>query len=164
MHKLTYVLFAAALVGGCDDDDFDDDDAIDVDDDGDGDGTTPPPSGVIEWRANVEPTNTTLQLMGNAVVRMTEGEQSFTASLEMRNDVPGAVRPWHVHFGNCGSGGPIVGTDNAYPRLTVGSGGAATSDVIVRVGLDPVGAYHVNVHESDQYFTTIIACGDLILQ
>jgi hypothetical protein len=35
---------------------------------------------------------------------------------------------------------------------------------IRNAALDPEALYHVNVHESNAQFTTLIACGDLILQ
>jgi hypothetical protein len=68
-----------------------------------------------------------------------------------------------VHVGNCGSGGAIVGTDGAYPRISVGNDAAGVSEIQIRVGLDPLAQYHVNVHQSDAEFTRIIACGNLLL-
>ena len=125
-----------------------------------------PPSNVFEWRADITSNDPYLwTLFGTANVLMNNGEAAFTASIDIRNDDPGVERPWHVHFGTCGSGGGIVGGDAAYPRLSTGLDGASAVAVTIRgVGLDPNAAYHVNVHESDFYFDTLIACGDLILQ
>ena len=95
---------------------------------------------------------------------MRDGEAAFIATISIREDVPGSLRPWHVHFGTCLSGGDIVGSDQAYLRLGVGSDGFSSTAVQIRVGLDPRAPYHVNVHFSDQMFDRIIACGDLIVR
>jgi hypothetical protein len=95
---------------------------------------------------------------------MNVGETAFTAGVTIRVDTPGSLRPWHVHLGSCGQGGAIVGSDGAYPRLGVGADGSATSEVQIRVGLDPAVAYSVNVHYSDAEFARIIACGNLVIQ
>ena len=159
MKKLGFILIA--VLAACDDGT---DDVVIIDDTPPGDEFPPPPGGYFEWRASIEATDIYDPLFGSALVRMNEGELAFTASIEIRNDIPGAVHPWHVHISTCGSGGPIVGSDDAYPRLFTGGDGFAGSDVLIRTGLDPNGVYHVNVHDSDFYFTTIIACGDLIPQ
>jgi hypothetical protein len=74
------------------------------------------------------------------------------------------VRPWHVHVGTCESGGPILGDDAAYSRLTIGSDGTTAANVALRMPLDTREAYYVDVHFSDLEFNRIVACGDLILQ
>lgn len=159
------ILVLAALASGCGDNDDDDDIGGGGGGGGgggtDGGGTTPT---VLEWRANLTPTELYATIRGDALVRMTVGESAFTAAITIREDVAGSLRPWHVHTGNCGAGGGIVGADGAYPRLGVGSDGAATSDVLIRVGLDANAAYSVNVHYSDAEFARIIACGNLVRQ
>jgi len=125
-----------------------------------------PPSDVFEWRADITSNDPFIwTLFGTANVLMNNGEAAFTASVEIRNDDVGVERPWHVHFGTCGSGGAIVGDEAAYPRLSTGLDGASAVAITLRgIALDPNAAYHVNIHESDFYFDTLIACGDLILQ
>jgi superoxide dismutase, Cu-Zn family len=159
------LLLVCVMIAGCDDDDFDDDDFDDDVDEGvdDGGDTTPPPQAINEWRAelsNIEPS----WVVGSAVVQQTVGEQAFTAAVMIREDIAGAARPWHVHFGTCATGGGIVGDPAAYPPLVTDTAGAATSNVLVRVGLDVNAPYHVNVHESEADLNTLIACGDLVLQ
>lgn len=159
-------LMIAALVCACDDDD---DELQIVDTDGDGipdidDQDDMTPANVIEWRATIVGTGQYSQLSANGIVRQTVGVQLFTAEVTVRGDVANAVRPWHVHFDTCGTGGGIVGEDRAYPRLMTGSDGMATSTVRIPVALDPAASYHINIHESDAAFNNIIACGDLVLQ
>lgn len=161
MNRFSCFLLLGLVVSACDDDD-DDDLFVPVDGTPDAQTQTPNPD-VIEWRASLvslDPYQYALQ--GDAVVASVMGEAAFTATITIRNDTPGAIRPWHVHLGKCASGGAIVGADTAYPRLSTDSGGAASSNVLVRVGLDPAGAYHVNVHKSDAEFTSLIMCGDLV--
>jgi hypothetical protein len=133
---------------------------------GGGSGGEIPPTNVFQWRADLTTNDPSLwMLIGTGNVRMNNGEQAFTASVDIRNDDPGVVRPWHVHLGTCDTGGPIVGTDAAYPRLSTGLDGTSAVAVTIRgIALDPNVAYHINIHESELYFTTLIACGDLILQ
>jgi hypothetical protein len=164
MKRFAFFLSVALVASACDDDD--DDLFVDVNGNGIPDDQEPTPNpSVIEWRAalvNLDPSLYALQ--GDAVVAQVVGDAAFTATITIRNDTPGAVRPWHVHFNTCAAGGGIVGADTAYPRLTSGTDGAASSNVMVRVGLDPAVAYHVNVHKSDAEFNTLIMCGDLIRQ
>jgi len=155
--KRIALLLVAALAFGCSNDNNNDlDDFLDA-------RITPVP-GTIEWRAHLVSLDQALGINGDATVVEVVNEAAFTASITIRNDVVGAIRPWHVHFGTCATGGAIVGEDAAYPRLQVGADGAATVNVMIRVGLDPALAYHINVHKSDAEFNTIIACGDMILQ
>lgn len=165
MRKLRILAFAAVTFLGCDDDDdfldddFDDADGDGIPDDIDDDDGTP---AMLAWTATLAPNVGYSGLTGTATVRQDVGAQSFDASASIRGDTPGAVRPWHVHFGNCATGGDIVGGDLTYPRLIVDASGAADASVTIPVALDPVAQYHVNVHLSDAQLGTIIACGDLI--
>jgi len=166
--RLLPVALLGVLAVGCTDDDDGNIVVVPPQDDGTGGGSGSdqlPPT-VIQWRADITSNDPYLwSLSGTANVLMNEGESAFTASVEIRNDVAGSVRPWHVHVRSCATGGGIVGDDAAYPRLFTGSDGAAALAVTMRgVGLDPNAAYHVNIHESDAQFSVLIACGDLILQ
>ena len=161
------LLVIGALVCACSDDDdelviddFDDIDGDDIPDDIDDDF----PDNVSVWRATIAGTGDFAQLAGDSVVRQADNDSLFSASTTIRGDVAGAVRPWHVHFGTCATGGDIVGDDLAYPRLTIGSDGTATASARISFDLDDDDAYHINIHESDAAFDNIIACGDLVLQ
>jgi len=100
-------------------------------------------------------------ISGTADVQWTVGDAQFTASAQITGDVVGAVRPWHVHFGSCATGGDIVGPAGSYTPMTVGGDGAAASTALVDFELDASAPYHVNVHESQTALTTLIACGNL---
>lgn len=162
--RILRLLPVALLALGCTD--SDDDDIVVVPPTDEVPPDEIPPSDVLEWRADITSNDPFLwTLFGTANVLMNNGEAAFTASVEIRNDDVGVERPWHVHVGTCGSGGPIVGNDADYPLLSTGLDGASAVAVTLRgIGLDPNVAYHVNIHESDFYFDTLIACGDLFLQ
>jgi len=100
-------------------------------------------------------------ISGSANVQWTIGDDLFTANVQIAGDAVGVVRPWHVHFGTCATGGDIVGPAGAYTPLTVGQDGAAQTTATVEFELDASAPYHVNVHESQIALTTLIACGDL---
>lgn len=111
-----------------------------------------------EWKATLAGT-TIPSITGDATARVYAGQTQVTISLE---GVPGGeARPWHVHQGTCGSGGPIVGSPSAYPPLTVGADGKATGTATIPLQLDEAQRYHVNVHASAAEMATIVACGAL---
>lgn len=167
MKKLCLLALTLAAAACTDDDD--DDGTIVVqpptDDTGGDTGGDQTPT-VFEWHANITSNDIyRWQIAGASTVLQNEGDTAFTASIDIRNDLAGSARPWHVHFGTCATGGGIVGDDAAYPRLSVDTAGASSTTVTIRdVALDPAASYHINVHESDAQFSTLIACGDLILQ
>jgi hypothetical protein len=166
MNKIAVSIFLATIVMSvaCDDDNNDNLVIIDTDNDGIADDLEQPPPGVIQWNATLTTTDPDSVVTGSSVVRQVEGALSFSATILIRTDVPDAVRPWHVHFGTCATGGDIVGADADYARLTINSDGAALSTARVGVPLDPTLPYHVNVHFSDAEFDRIVACGDYVLQ
>ena len=123
-----------------------------------------PQTVIIEWRASLIATEVDATLNGDAVVVQRDDEDTFIAMISIREDTPGALRPWHVRFGNCVSGGDIVGLDSAYTRLGVGADGFSSTADQIRVGLIPEAPYHVTVSFSDQMVDRFIACGDLIVR
>jgi hypothetical protein len=162
ISKLACIAMAALFSAACTDEFDEEEDEFNDEDLDDADEIDENNDGIIEWHADLAATDVYAPITGDADVRMNIDEAAFTAGVTIRNAVPGGLHPWHVHVGTCGSGGPIVGSDGAYPRLGVGNDGAAVSEVQIRVGLDPQGAYHVNVHYSDAEFMRIIACGNLV--
>jgi hypothetical protein len=83
------------------------------------------------------------------------------AHVDIRNAVPGAVYPWHVHRGQCGSDQGVFGPEDAYKALKVGNNGRASSDATLSVPSPKTGDYFVNVHASARNMGTIVACGNL---
>jgi CHRD domain-containing protein len=91
-----------------------------------------------------------------------EGNPSRSrAQVDIANAVPGGDHPWHVHLGQCGSNGPIVGPATSYHSLKVGGDGKATGTADLPVAMPSTGQYYINVHASANNMGTIIACGNL---
>jgi hypothetical protein len=83
------------------------------------------------------------------------------AQVDIANAVPGGDHPWHVHQGQCGSNGPIVGPATSYRSLEVNGDGKATATADLPVAMPMSGQYYINVHASASNMATIIACGNL---
>jgi hypothetical protein len=126
-------------------------------------GSTTTPTQQHQWTAAVTGIGAHAQLTGQGAVAWIPGSTQFVATMQIMNDVQGQVRPWHVHFGTCATGGGIVGADGDYPRLTITGAGSATATATVPMSLDINAPYHINVHLSEAEMATIIACGDLVL-
>jgi Cu-Zn family superoxide dismutase len=151
MHRISAALIAAGAATfllGCSDDDDDEDLSFDQRTEVATVGGNP------GWE----------NLSGESRVVWTPGFSQFLASIELDGDVPGALRPWHVHFGTCSTGGDIVGPPGDYPALAIGGDGSASASATIAFELDVNAAYHVNVHLSPAAMATLIACGDLAQQ
>lgn len=96
-----------------------------------------------------------------AAANVNAGMRETVVSVAVAGDQNGAVRPWHVHAGTCGSGGAIVGDATAYPPLRVGATGGADATARLAVGLDTAASYYVNIHESSTNLGNIIGCMQL---
>ncbi len=112
-----------------------------------------------EWTANVAGQGAFASLTGRTVARVIAGQTTTTVNIS--GGVPGSRHPWHIHSGNCGTGGPIVGDPNAYPPIVIGEDGTGTATAQVMVQLNEAQRYHVNFHESAANLATIVACGQL---
>lgn len=112
----------------------------------------------IEWEASVA-ANPGYDVAGEASARSLDGQTRV--AVEIRGAAAGAVHPWHVHAGECGSGGAIVGQPTAYPVLTASAEGTATASATIDLGLSGEADYYVNIHRSPTELGTIVACGEL---
>lgn len=112
-----------------------------------------------EWSAEIAGQGPGASVTGTAVARVIAGTTNTTVNV--RGATPGARIPWHIHLGNCGTGGPIVGEATAYPVIVVGEDGTGTASAQVQVQLNEAERYHVNLHESPTNLATIIGCGQL---
>jgi hypothetical protein len=81
-------------------------------------------------------------------------------AVTVKDAQPGAMLPWHLSDGACGSGS-VVGQIDAYPTLQVGTDGAATGRATLDVALDPNQTYTVVIRKSPQDANVIIGCGTL---
>jgi hypothetical protein len=103
-----------------------------------------------------------MQIRGRGWWAEQRGEPTRSqAHVEITNAVPGGDHPWHVHQGQCGSNGAIVGPATAYRSLEVNKDGRAMATTDLPVAMPRTGQYHVNVHASANNMGTIIACGNL---
>lgn len=145
MRKVLPAAIAAMALCACGDDD--DDDA---------------PQDLQQWSTSLVGQGVYTDISGRSTVRQALDEDGFSATIDVEGDVPGARRPWHVHFGTCATGGDIVGDPASYPVLAIAQNGRADAtanvDGVQLISGEP---YHVNVHLSPDELETIIACGDL---
>lgn len=113
-----------------------------------------------DWDAELTP-------QGGSSVRGTvtakSGVGGTTSTIQIRGAMAGATHPWHIHRGDCGSNGAIVGEASAYPPLVVGADGLASATASIGPDIDTAqdDDYYVNVHASPQNMASIIACGEL---
>ena len=121
-----------------------------------------------ETAATTEDWNSTLAGVGTSKVtgsaRAMAGNGQTEVTIQLAGVAPGAVHPWHVHAGKCGTANaPIVGDPAAYTPVTVAADSAATSTATIAVELkDEDGKdFHVNVHQSASRMNVIVACGEL---
>ena len=114
---------------------------------------------ITDFEADIRPT-AGFDVRGNARAVASVGRTVITVNLE--NGEPGAVHPWHVHQGECGSRGPIVGDAGDYPRLALDGDGDDREVATLDVQLDDDGDYYVNIHRSPEAMGTIVACGALV--
>lgn len=112
-----------------------------------------------EYTANIQGQEGYEDVSGSLTAHVMENETHFDASISGAE--AGATHPWHVHEGTCDTGGPIVGSANAYPAFEVGDDGAASADATIGYVLQEGGDYHVNVHGAPGDLGTIVACGNL---
>ncbi len=102
------------------------------------------------------------QVRGTGWMAQRDGDSSRTrASVSVENAVPGGRHPWHIHVGQCGSNGGILGSPEAYQPLNVGGNGRAESTADLSLRLPAAGQYYVQLHASPNNMGTIIACGNL---
>lgn len=112
-----------------------------------------------EWKTDIAGQGSGASIAGTAVARVISG--TTTTTVNIRGATPGARIPWHIHTGNCGTGGPIYGEPTAYPVIVVGADGTGTASAQIQLQLNEAERYHVNLHESPTNMATIIACGQL---
>ena len=112
-----------------------------------------------EWRADLTGQGPGAGITGTVVARVIAG--TTTTTVNVRGGTAGARIPWHIHTGNCGTGGPIYGQPTAYPVIVIGADGTGTASAQIQLQLNEAERYHVNLHESPTNMATIIACGQL---
>ena len=126
----------------------------------------PPEQTLAPANAPVEEWSSTLSGQGEhtvtgEVVLRDAAEAGTYVAVEIGGGEAGATYPWHVHAGDCGSNGPIVGLAASYPPLVVGQDGAAMAEATIEAEIAEDGDYFVNVHASPTDLQTIVSCGEV---
>jgi Cu-Zn family superoxide dismutase len=119
---------------------------------------TMPPT---NWSTALAPVSETSGAIAGTAELDSAGPARSTAQISIRGDRPGAIRPWHVHHGQCGQDGAVLGSASDYPPIKVGPDGTGTASASLDVPTPPTGDYLVDVHASAADLNTIVACGDL---
>jgi hypothetical protein len=151
MRRLILTLAAFAFVGCVRTHTDEATGAVDVD-------VEPPTKKVEDWSGSLSPRG------GSAITgtfKAFSGEGKTNVSVNLANAMAGQRLPWHVHEGRCDSDMGIVGDPAAYPVITVGNDGTASSNAVLSLHLDEAKNYFVNIHASPTNLQTIVACGDL---
>lgn len=115
-----------------------------------------------QWAGTINP------LMGSnikgsvAAVSGVNGTARTNVSVNVTGVVPGEAHPWHIHAGQCGDNGPILGDPKAYPPLKASADSAAGTTATIAADLVTGTRYYVNIHRSASEMGVIVACGDLM--
>ena len=115
---------------------------------------------VVDFAATLHGTTGYPNLHGSARAVASLGTTAITVSLSGAQ--AGASHPWHLHYGDCDSGGSIVGAARSYDPITPDDDGTDRVTTTVGVQLNDDTSYHVNVHLSADRMDVIIACGELV--
>lgn len=86
------------------------------------------------------------------------------AIISLAGGAPGAIIPWHVHYGRCGEDGSIVGKPGSYPPLALGSTGRLEATAQLPVELQAGTRYFLHLHASPANMKTVAACAALVPQ
>jgi hypothetical protein len=113
----------------------------------------------MKWNAKLDPQGDA-KVSGTATVEG-KGASSTHATVSLTGGDPGAVYPWHVHSGQCGGNGPVVGQASAYTPIKISRSGTGKVDVTLPFAVPDNGSYYVNIHKSASDMGTIVSCGNL---
>lgn len=83
-------------------------------------------------------------------------------SIEIRAAEPEAVYRWQVESGTCEGEGQIQGGPSAYPPLTPGETGLASSRIILSSLFKSGSLLAVKVYSTDQPQEVLVSCGALV--
>jgi hypothetical protein len=114
-----------------------------------------------KWSADLAPPNGDIGPHGSVVLEPGKRPNSTRVRVVISGDTPGALRPWHVHSGQCGDVGPIVGPEKSYARIRINARGNGVAVIELATPFPESGALFVNVHESNTSMETIVTCGQL---
>ncbi|MGI8496058.1 MAG: CHRD domain-containing protein [Gemmatimonadaceae bacterium] len=99
---------------------------------------------------------------GSVSIRMiggSTGAASPRVDVTLTGGPPARQLAWHIHSGDCGSNGPIVGQPGAYGLISTDNQGQGRLTLGLPFGLPQGIPLYVNVHSADGQ--NVIACGPL---
>lgn len=93
-------------------------------------------------------------------VRVAAGADSTAARASVSGAPTGMTLPWLIREGACAAGGPVVGTETAYPPLRTGSNGSGAAEA--RLGTVLQGqSYSVELRAGPGEAAPTVACATL---
>ena len=116
---------------------------------------------VAKWSAELAPPDGAVGPHGSVVLEPGRQPNHTRVRVVISGDTPGAVRPWHLHTGQCGGQGPIVGPEQAYANIRINARGNGVAVIDLPIPFPEAGALFVNVHESVKAMEHIVTCGQL---
>lgn len=116
---------------------------------------------LTKWSADLAPPNGAVGPHGSVVLEPGKRPNSTLVRVVISGDTPGAFRPWHLHAGQCGDPGPVVGPEQSYARIRINARGNGVAVIELPIPFPEAGALFVNVHESLKAMNTIVTCGQL---
>ena len=109
------------------------------------------------WNGSLHGMGSLTGLTGTTRVEVTD---DMTHAVVTLNNAGSGTYPWHVHEGECGDNGPIVGDPSSYPLLRPGADGSASAEAhLSGIELNEAKHYYVNIHASPTDLGTIVGCG-----
>jgi len=115
-----------------------------------------------KWSADLAPPNGAAGPHGSVVLEPGKRPNSTLVRVVISGDTPGALRPWHLHAGQCGEQGSVVGPEKSYARIRINARGNGVAVIELPIPFPESGALFVNVHESLKAMNTIVTCGQLV--
>lgn len=103
------------------------------------------------------------KIRGDVAMSRGAAPKATIVSISYKQDVAGALRPWHVHVGSCAKPGPVLGDPSAYAALKVAPDGTTKGKATLALAWPSDGDFYVSIHESAANMRTIVACGDLLM-
>lgn len=114
-----------------------------------------------QWSAVIAPA-TTEGVRGSFTFIRLDPPGQTRAIISLAGGAPGAIIPWHVHYGRCGDDGSIVGKPGSYPPLALGSTGRLEATAQIPVTLESGTRYFLHLHVSPAEMKTVAACAALV--
>jgi hypothetical protein len=112
-----------------------------------------------DWSAKMTGQGAFASATGQARAGVLKGES--TISVNVTGLTPGAIHPWAVFEGKCGTTGALFGSPGLYPPITVNERGIAEGVARIPAALDEAKKYHVRLYVSPTETSSVAVCGDL---